>query len=180
MNEHAYRKRPVTVRAFQMTQERRWDNSDWPDWLNEAWLKDHDRPGALFPTGTGRADRLCIFTLEGTHLVSWGDWIIRGVKGELYPCKPDIFEATYEEAGEPVSYLWARLSTAARSLLVEVRLDGRVIAGEFLAEFPAAIVEKIRNGDRGEPWLDVSVNVRPSLAVCVTVGLVPESGPEAT
>jgi hypothetical protein len=39
-----------------------------------------------------------IDTLEGGHVVCPGDWIITGVKGEFYPCKPDIFEATYEEA----------------------------------------------------------------------------------
>lgn len=37
-----------------------------------------------------------IFTLEGVHEISNGDWIITGVKGERYPCKPDIFEMTYE------------------------------------------------------------------------------------
>lgn len=37
-----------------------------------------------------------IDTLEGGHIVCPGDWIIRGVKGEFYPCKPDIFELTYE------------------------------------------------------------------------------------
>jgi hypothetical protein len=37
-----------------------------------------------------------IKTLEGTMMVSVGDWIIKGIKGELYPCKPDIFDATYE------------------------------------------------------------------------------------
>lgn len=37
-----------------------------------------------------------IMTLEGTMRASVGDWIIKGVKGEFYPCKPDIFEATYE------------------------------------------------------------------------------------
>jgi hypothetical protein len=41
-----------------------------------------------------------IDTLEGGHIVCPGDWIITGVKGEHYPCKPDIFEATYEPAGE--------------------------------------------------------------------------------
>lgn len=41
---------------------------------------------------------LWIKTLEGGHIASPGDWIIQGVKGELYPCKPDIFEATYEAA----------------------------------------------------------------------------------
>ena len=39
-----------------------------------------------------------IGTLEGPHEVTPGDWIIRGVKGEFYPCKPDIFEMTYEAA----------------------------------------------------------------------------------
>lgn len=38
-----------------------------------------------------------IDTLEGGHIVCPGDWIIKSIKGELYPCKPDIFEATYEE-----------------------------------------------------------------------------------
>ena len=37
-----------------------------------------------------------ILTLEGEHVGSIGDWIIQGVAGELYPCKPDIFQATYE------------------------------------------------------------------------------------
>jgi hypothetical protein len=41
--------------------------------------------------------RLRIRTLEGIFLVEWGDWIIRGVAGELYPCKPDMFQASYEE-----------------------------------------------------------------------------------
>ena len=39
---------------------------------------------------------LFIPTLEGTHRASLGDWIIKGVKGEFYPCKPDLFEATYD------------------------------------------------------------------------------------
>jgi len=42
-----------------------------------------------------------IKTLEGTMRANLGDWIIRGVKGELYPCKPDIFTATYEPVAEP-------------------------------------------------------------------------------
>lgn len=41
---------------------------------------------------------IAIPTLEGTMIASPGDWIITGVKGEIYPCKPDIFAATYEPA----------------------------------------------------------------------------------
>lgn len=95
-----YRKKPVVIQAFQMTKERRQDNSEWPEWLNEAWNKDHGEIGALYPEGypnSDGSDRLRIQTLEGNQLVSWGDYIIRGVHGEIYPCKPDIFEKTYEE-----------------------------------------------------------------------------------
>jgi hypothetical protein len=47
--------------------------------------------------GRRMIDHGWIDTLEGGHIVCPGDWIIRGVKGELYPCKPDIFVATYEQ-----------------------------------------------------------------------------------
>jgi len=51
-------------------------------------------PGVHFePAGDGQ---IVVPTLEGDHRASPGDWIIRGVKGEIYPCKPDIFELTYE------------------------------------------------------------------------------------
>ena len=94
-----FRKKPVVIEAFQMTEERRASNADWPKWMHQAWQLDREAPGSLHPTEEGTGDgTLSISTLEGPHLVSWGDWIIRGVKGELYPCKPDIFEATYEAA----------------------------------------------------------------------------------
>ncbi len=90
-----YRKKPVVIEAFQMTEARRSDNSEWPMWLHQAWNMEGE--GALFIDGDDPTRQLlCIGTLEGVHRVTWGDWIIRGVKGELYPCKPDIFEASYE------------------------------------------------------------------------------------
>lgn len=92
-----YRKKPVVIEAFQMTTERRVNNRDWPNWLHKAWNKEPKELGSIYPTIKGTGDgMLSIGTLEGEHLVSWGDWIIQGVKGELYPCKPDIFEQTYE------------------------------------------------------------------------------------
>lgn len=83
-----------------MTESARMDNSDWPEWLNDAWNKSEGESGALFRQNMDAAlpDLLCIQTLEGIHLVMFNDWIIQGVKGELYPCKPDIFAATYEPA----------------------------------------------------------------------------------
>jgi hypothetical protein len=53
----------------------------------------HIKPGLGYTPGDGH---LMIPTLEGTMTAIPGDWIIRGIKGELYPCKADIFEATYE------------------------------------------------------------------------------------
>ena len=94
-----YRKKPVVIEAFHMTKEAideaikdRWL---WPGWLREAWDKDRHDEGSLF-FDYAMDNFLTITTLEGPHKVTPGDWIIKGVKGELYPCKPDIFEATYE------------------------------------------------------------------------------------
>lgn len=97
----SYRKKPVVIQAFQMTEKTRIDNSNWPRWMHDAWQKDRGEKGSLSPWVDGTGDGpLKIDTPEGALRVSFGDWIIRGIKGELYPCKPDIFEDTYELAGE--------------------------------------------------------------------------------
>jgi len=92
-----FRKKPVVIEAFQMTLERRWDNRDWPNWLNQAWQKEPSK-GAMWISLDNNPERekLVVGTLEGVHNIDWNDWIIQGIKGELYPCKPDIFEKTYE------------------------------------------------------------------------------------
>jgi hypothetical protein len=95
-----YRKKPVVIEAVQLTWQT-WNevcdfvgeftdgmrgvyvNPDGPDWADKPMWAD-PRIGFLIPT------------LEGEMLAVENDWIIRGVQGELYPCKPDIFEATYE------------------------------------------------------------------------------------
>lgn len=58
-----------------------------------------------------------IHTLEGNHKASWGDWIIKGIQGEFYPCKPDIFEATYELVidNEPVNQQKEKANDQKRS-----------------------------------------------------------------
>jgi len=91
-----YRKKPVVIEAFQMTQERRASNEDWPNWLHEAWNREPGEGALFIDADDPQQLRLCIGTLEGVHRVLWDDWIVRGVRGELYPVKPDIFEATYE------------------------------------------------------------------------------------
>lgn len=92
-----YRKKPIVIEAFQLTNRTRASNENWPQWLHEAWQERRDTVGAVFPYVTGSGvGPLGIFTLEGTHKCEIGDWIIQGVNKELYPCKADIFEKTYE------------------------------------------------------------------------------------
>lgn len=78
-----FRKKPVIIEAVQITNET--FNSSHPN-------PDHI-PGVIYDPLENQA---IIKTLEGTMVGNIGDWIIKGVKGELYPCKDDIFKATYE------------------------------------------------------------------------------------
>lgn len=82
-----YRKRPVEVEAFQVI-----EGDTVPDWL----LGNIERGFAWFQNGGGFGVR----TKEGVLRAEIGDWIIQGVKGEIYPCKPDIFEMTYDKVDE--------------------------------------------------------------------------------
>jgi len=92
-----YRKKPVIIEAFQMTVARRWDNSEWPVWLNEAWNKEPSEGAVWISQDDPKKEKLVCGTLEGVHKIDWNDWIIKGINGEIYPCKPDIFNKTYEE-----------------------------------------------------------------------------------
>ena len=86
-----YRKKPVVIEAYQFVGNK--VCTTLPRWLEEA----HDRGEVRYCPGVREEQKLQIDTLEGTMTANVGDWVIRGVRGELYPCKPDIFEATYEE-----------------------------------------------------------------------------------
>jgi len=79
-----YRKKPIVIEALL------WDGTQRArDELKEfCGLKSYEFSGF---------GEFLIKTLEGTMRADIGDWIIKGVKGEFYPCKPDIFEATYEK-----------------------------------------------------------------------------------
>lgn len=98
-----YRKKPVEIEAVQFTGFGPADDPEFassPSWLKEATMKARSSEGAVFVSPSPMGPKLHIQTLEGLHTVSPSDWIIRGVKNELYPCKPDIFEATYDAVGE--------------------------------------------------------------------------------
>jgi len=87
-----YRKKPVVIEAIKVADALAFYDTkyaDLPQWLIDA----HEAQAISF-----HCDGVRISTLEGRMTGGLDDWIIRGVKGELYPCKPDIFEATYEPA----------------------------------------------------------------------------------
>lgn len=74
-----YRKKPVEIDAIQWTGDNKLEIFDF---CNMSYITDQE---------------LRIQTLEGSMIADKGDYIIKGVKGEFYPCKPDIFELTYEK-----------------------------------------------------------------------------------
>lgn len=95
-----YRKLPVEIEAFQYDGDLI-DNSGYyyvPNWMVEANASGIAYYDSLNPSSP--PNELFIKTLEGIHHVSVGDYVIKGVNGELYPCKPDIFEKTYEKVEE--------------------------------------------------------------------------------
>jgi hypothetical protein len=77
-----YRKKPVVIEAFQYGKDPR------PDWFTQGVTI---KEVFTFP------DHCLITTLEGNMRGDVGDYIIKGVQNEIYPCKPDVFEMTYEK-----------------------------------------------------------------------------------
>jgi hypothetical protein len=105
-----FRKRPVVIEAVQITAAdfngHTWDGSPFATAPAPEWLIAAIESGVVVPDTPNHTDyaEWRIKTLEGEMLGGPGDWIIQGVKGELYPCKPDIFAATYDAvAPEPVA-----------------------------------------------------------------------------
>ena len=85
-----YRKKPVVVDAWKFTRKAL---ENKPEWL----VYDEKKVVGKSDSFTGDVVMLLLNTLEGHLWATEGDYIIKGVKGEVYPCKPDIFEQTYEE-----------------------------------------------------------------------------------
>ena len=91
-----FRKKPVIVEARQLTPE---TAEEIGAWCGAEICVHEGYRSYLFGCCLPIEERsLSIPTLEGDMIASMGDWIIQGVMGEFYPCKPDIFEMTYEVA----------------------------------------------------------------------------------
>lgn len=92
-----FRKKPVEIEAIRWTGTNDEEIRKFLGWQGENDINDWP---AEYHFRSDDGANLTIHTLEGDMRASTGDWIIRGVQGEFYPCKPDIFEATYEPAGK--------------------------------------------------------------------------------
>lgn len=92
-----YRKKPVVIDAIQ------WDGSWDSKAAIEAAFPEMEVCAATLHPPSKTVRSWSIRTLEGSHAVSVGDWIIKGIKGEFYPCKPDVFAATYEPTAAPAA-----------------------------------------------------------------------------
>lgn len=101
-----YRKKPVVIEARQVPRYADYENrtraflddsialAEWCGGKSHMMTEDGEKAhAAAIVTGP----HILIPTLEGDHAALEGDWIIKGVQGEFYPCKPDIFDETYEE-----------------------------------------------------------------------------------
>lgn len=101
-----YRKRQVVIDAFRL------GHDEWPAWFNKAveLYATAAKNGYTKVAGSARVfyderhpgliTSAAIYTISGVVVANHGEWIVRGVKGELYPCRADIFESTYEPAGD--------------------------------------------------------------------------------
>ena len=132
-----FTKKPVTIDAWLID----FGNKPLPDWVNEAFLTE-----AIdwCPSGEG----LYINTLEGHMLGANGSWLIKGVQGELYACKPDIFAATYDRASiaasagsEPVAHLWQHSETGRTrivmpDMIVDADASWQVVGPLYLGAAP--------------------------------------------
>lgn len=88
-----YRKKPIIIDAWQnWTGDPEIDGGPGLATARPEWVDDRVQPSAYVVGG------LVVATLEGQMMCQPGDWLIRGVAGELYPCRADIFAATYEPA----------------------------------------------------------------------------------
>ena len=117
-----FRKKPVVIEAKQ--------------WFNHG---DHSMVEPYDPEKAGAYIKCpgphgWIKTLEGGHIVSPGDWIIKGVKGEFYPCKPDIFAATYEAEVIPLAVVDPGPDSLEREIQAKANKAPRVTPADIEAE----------------------------------------------
>lgn len=141
-----YRKLPVMIEAWQF------DLTPAPEWVLDACSNGGIQPGPQ-PRGA-----LFIKTLEGTMTADLGDWIIQGVNGEIYPCKPDVFAKTYE----PVQFVGIDPATGPDKMVK--------VKGERLPDGGLRI-DSIEEIERAVDTTDITETaLHPALSACKFCG----------
>lgn len=139
-----YRKKPVEIEAEP------WDGSNAEADRIVSWITSSGgeaRYHNLSEHGLGGLNSISILTLEGTMEAMPGDWIIRGVQGEFYPCKPDIFEQTYEK----VCCVHVDGVPADCGCDCHYRTDAEVAGRSYVMDKHGDVWEIV--GDRARMWL---------------------------
>lgn len=132
-----YKKKPVVIDAIQWTGDNLEEVFDFfGDYTNYSYI--------AYAAGCAHINELVINTLEGDMRVSPGDYIIRGVKGEYYPCKEDIFLQTYEEAEESFEDKCKKIT----------EIDATSVSKE---KFYPSLIRDVRFFDGGLQYLDTVV-----------------------
>jgi len=91
-----WRKKPVIIDAWQFMPAGH--REELPAWIDPRWFREDGAAGSARIAGDGGTPHMLIPTPEGPLRADLTDWIIRGVRGEVYPCKADVFAVTYEPA----------------------------------------------------------------------------------
>lgn len=154
-----WRKKTEIGEAFQMTKERRWDNSEWPDWLNMAWNKDPGigalwiDPDAPIADGQKSADRLLCGASKGDRFILWGDWLVLEPSGGIEVYDQEEFAESYDMIEEQMGYFDVH---AIPHLII--KLMGAIVALTILS-FVAALLERACLDIRWKPRQAQSVNL---------------------
>lgn len=113
-----FKKLPVEIEAMQ------WNGKNSSEVIDWVFTHDEKFPISLIELRRRRGPFLSLSTLEGVMRANRNDWIIRGVNGEFYPCKPDIFEKTYEIVDdEPCSNRWLKVVSQFYKELQKIKAD---------------------------------------------------------
>lgn len=159
-------KKPVTIECFKYDGDLMNSNGEYyvPEWAAKAY-----KDGTIFFKDQGE---MYIKTLEGDHHASVGDYIIRGVNGELYPCKPDIFEKTYDIDEKTDSVMEAPETTHGFDWAIQQLKAGRKVQrkgwngkGMFITLQQGSTVdgELMRNAPAKEFYTGKKCNIAPHI-----------------
>lgn len=140
-----FRKKPIVVEAFQITQASRSNKDAWPTWLYRAWNSQNGAIGSLQEDPADPTGQLQLVTAEGTLTILWGDWLIQDADGELYICKDAVFQKTHDAVVPP---------SRVQSCMDEDVIGELSVQSVFLKRRLRALAESFAVRDKSYTMLD--------------------------